>query len=211
MGSDFSRPPIGGFGRVFERSALLFGSSASRRFATAAAMSRWCASDLVAASIARTCAPACGCVLELLETVEVQKSQIHVNEDADCFTLRASIHDPGRDLVKHMLGQTGDIVKKLFQTSMGKHENPHLGLSRDRGIARVTRKDSQFPNDVTSGDSRHRLSIPRHCCGPIDENEHFKADLTLGSEYLPNGKDQLVSNLTDLLQLFLAAVREDRN
>src|ERR1700722_10299534 len=55
------------------------------------------------------------------------------------------------------------------------------------------------------------LSIPCHRCGSIEEDEHFKTDLTLTSQNLPDRKDQLVSYSANLLQLLLGAVREHRN
>ena len=140
--------------------------------------------------------------------MEVQKSQIHVDDEAELLTAGAAFHNPGRDFVQHVLGQTGDVVKKLVQAPMGEHQNPHRTLGGDGGVARVTRKDSQLSHDIASGNRGHMLPIPCHCGGSIEQDEHFKADLTLTSQNLPDRKDQLVSYLANFLQLPFGAVRK---
>ena len=75
----------------------------------------------------------------------------------------------------------------------------------------MTGKDGQSASDVASADSCHTFSIPCHCCGSIEEYEHFEADFTLMSQNLPDRKDQLVSYFAIFLQLPLGAVREHRN
>ena len=61
--------------------------------------------------------------------MEVQKSQIHVNEPVELLSPCTAFHNPGRDLVKHVLGQTGNIVEKLVQAPVGEDQETRNSVS----------------------------------------------------------------------------------
>ena len=71
-------------------------------------------------------------------------------------------YQPGRDLVKQVLSETGNVVKKLVQVGMSEIQNRQFGFGHHRGVARVTRNDGQFPHDIASSDCRDALSIACH-------------------------------------------------
>ena len=52
---------------------------------------------------------------------------------------------PGRGLVKQVLSEAGNIVKKLVQANVIEIENPQFGLGYHRGVARVTEMTASSP------------------------------------------------------------------
>src|SRR6185437_16875271 len=94
--------------------------------------------------------------------------------------------------------------------SMSDGQNPQFGLCGHGGVARLSGKDGQLPDDITHSEGRQVSSLARHRGGPIEEHEHLEPNLTLTDQNSPGRENQLGCHFADLLKLLLGAFREHR-